>query len=197
MAKSKKSLTAKQGADGFLVEPSSPDYRWHKLFSEFLDGLPRPIWGKRINFASDPAVKSILAASPAEQIGAIGILVNRRVTNERAFRASGSRSAMASDSAYALGKLTVFLLNRKLPHTSASLTPLISAYVSARNRRFFQDDAPVLLKICQKLEAEKAVLPDLYQAIEKLAASLDPGSEGDDWEGAPERRVRQGFEALL
>lgn len=91
MAKSKKSLTAKQSADGFLVEPSSPDYRWHKLFSEFLDGLPRPIWGKRINFTSDPAVKTILTQSPAEQIPWIP---RARVTIGKAHRNAGFDKAL-------------------------------------------------------------------------------------------------------
>jgi hypothetical protein len=195
---SRKTDKGEKGCDGFVVDPSSPDYRWQKLFSELLKLLPRPMYGRRINFGEQPPVKTILAAPAPEQIDAIGALVRRRLALERQFKAAGRRSAEESDCVYAVGKLTVFLLNRKRPYTSAQAALLLSTYLAASDRRFAWDDAPALVKICQKLAEDESITPELRQAIKKFAAFLHPTNDpDDDWEGAPERRAREGFEALV
>jgi hypothetical protein len=197
---SKRPETGEKGRDGFVVDPSPPDYRWQQLFSEFLKPLPRPIFqiGTKIQFAEHPPVKTILAASPDEQIEAIEALVCRRLTLERQFAKVGSRGADESDCVKALGKLTIFLLNRKRPYTPVQGASLLSMYLPARDRRFLWDDAPALLKICQDLAADGQMSPELREAIKKFAARLHPANDPeDDWEGAPERRAREGFEALI
>ena len=197
---SKTPKTGETGRDGFVVDPSSPDYRWQQLVSEFLKPLPRPIFqiGTKIQFAEHPPVKTILAASPGEQIEAIEALVNRRLASERQFAKVGSRGADESDCVKALGKLTVFLLGRKRPYTPAQAASLLSAYLPARERRFLWDDAPALLKICQSFAASGKIPAELREAVKKFAARLHPANDPeDDWEGAPERRAREGFEALL
>ncbi len=200
-AKDKRTISGERGCDGFVVDPSSPDYRWQNLFSEFLKPLPRPIFRvyTRIKFAEQPAVKTILATTVGEQIEAIEALVRRRLALEREFERVGSRGADGSDCVRALGKLTVFLLGRKRPYTATQAASLISTYLVASNRRFAWDDAPALLKICQGFAADGNMPPELRQAIKKFVAFLHPANDpdNDDWEGAAERRAREGLEALI
>jgi hypothetical protein len=186
-----------RGCDGFLVDPSSPDHRWQKLFSDFLKPLPRPLHGRRIKFAEEPSIKAILATSHGEQIEAIEALIRRRLALQREFEKVHRRGPDESDCFYLLGKLTVFLLSRNRPYTPAQAASLISLYLSGRSRRFVLDDAPALLKICQKLPADAAVSSELREAIKKLATLLHPASDGDDFEGASDRRTREDFQALL
>ena len=196
---SKTPKTGEKDRDGFVVDPLSPDYRWQQLFSEFLKPLARPIFqiGTKIQFAEHPAVKTILATSPDEQIEAIKTLVCRRLVLERQFAKVGSRGADESDCVKALGKLTVFLLGRKRPYTPAQAASLLSAYLPARERRFLWDDAPALLKICQSFATSGEIPAELRDVIKKFAARLHPANDPeDDWEPLPERRAREGFEAL-
>ena len=195
----KKTPNKEIGRDGIPLDAAAPDYRWQKLISEFLDGIPHLVYFRQVKLAEQRAVKTICSATPTEQIAAVEAILRRRLANERAFSKTGSRSADASDSAGVLTRLTLFLLRRKLPYTPAQAASLLDLYQSLRDRRFLQDDAPVLLKLCQGWAAKGAIAPELFEAVEQLTALLDPANdeEPDDWEGTPERRVRKGFEELL
>jgi hypothetical protein len=195
----KKAITPEKGRDGIALDAASPDYHWQKLISQFLDGIPHLLLFRQVELAEQPAVNTIRSAMPAEQIAAVEAILRRRLANEHAFRKSGSRTADASDSAGALTRLTLFFLRRNLPYTPALAASLLALYHSSADRRFLQDDAPVLLKLCQGWAAKGAMTPELCGAVQKLVALLNPASdeEPDGWEGTPERRVRKGFEELL
>src|SRR5688500_11184640 len=118
----KNALIGEKCRDGYPLKTSSPDFRWQKLFCEFLDGLPRPLLGQRIKHNDQPAVQAILAAPVTDQIEAVEALVRRRLAIERSFHAVGSRKPDESDCSYALVKLTAFFLRRNLPYTAAQVT---------------------------------------------------------------------------
>ena len=195
----KKPRTSEVGRDGIALDATSPDYQWQKLISKFLDGIPYLVYFRQVKLAEQPAVKKICSATPVEQIAAVETILRRRLANEFAFRKSGSRSADASDSAGLLTRLTLFLLRRKLPYTPAHAASLLALYHSSADRGFLIDDATVLLKLCQGWAAKGGMTPELHGAVKKLVEVLDPDNdaEPDSWEGAPERRVRKGFEELL
>jgi hypothetical protein len=193
-----------KGLDGFALDPTARDYPWHKRFSEFLEQplileSVRRMKIQRIKFADQDVVKAFAAAPVAGQVEAIESLVRRRIENERRFWAVGSRGPEESDSARVLTKLTVALIQRCRPETAAQAASLISVYLLSRNGHFVMDDAPALLKMCEKVKGDGPLPSELHAAVTKLAAFLDPANdqEGGEWEGVPERRTRLALGRML
>ncbi len=192
----KNSLLGEKGRDGFSINSSSPDYQWHKLFHEFLAGIPKPLRSQRIQHAQQPAVRAILDASPEQQVAAVRALIGRRIENERAFSTAGSRSGEESDCAEILQKLTAFLLRKVTPSNATEVEAIFSSYGSSMDElRFRQRDASALFSLCERQLLKGAMTAGLHAAITQFAGSLIPPE--NDWEGASERRTREQFEQLL
>jgi len=190
-------LNGDKGRDGFPLDCASPDHRWQKIFHEFLLTVPKISYWERIKFAEYPSLKLITGSPVPDQAAAVAALIRRRIENEKAFRAAGTRSVEASNCAQVLEKLTVFLLGRIKTIETKDIIEIFSVYRAIDDRRFYIGDAPSLLKLLERFRMAGTISSELHQALEAFSLALRPDAQNDTYEATAWRRTREQFEEIL